>query len=490
MTDLIVVDDPAAWPATLSGASVVAASDYLANARSFTQRALRIYNLCKSYRYQHYGYYVSLLATARGHRPLPDVATMQDLKSWSMLRLLTEDIDDVIQKSLHTIESDEFVLSIYFGQNMAQRHAQLARRLFNLVPAPLLRARFRKRNDQWQLRSLRAISVGEISESHRDFLVKAIETHFSRRERTQRRDVPGGFHLAILANDKEASPPSDPAALKKFARAAKKLGLNVEFVGADDYGRIAEFDALLIRETTSVSHHTYRFARRAELEGLVVIDSPVCIIRCTNKVYLAELMQRRNIPIPQTLIVHKKNQHEVAEKLGFPVVLKRPDSSFSVGVSKADNAEELSARLQEMFQHSDLVVAQAYMPTDFDWRIGVIDGEPLFACRYHMVSKHWQIYHRDQKGRVSSGGFDTLALEDVPKRVVKTALRAANAVGTGLYGVDLKEIGGKCYVVEVNDNPSVDSGVEDKVLGMALYERIMSVFLARIEARKRSDQSD
>ncbi|MDQ6620217.1 MAG: RimK family alpha-L-glutamate ligase, partial [Pseudomonadota bacterium] len=52
------------------------------------------------------------------------------------------------------------------------------------------------------------------------------------------------------------------------------------------------------------------------------------------------------------------------------------------------------------------------------------------------------------------------------------------------YGVDLKEVEGCCYVIEVNDNPNVDEGNEDAVLGEAIYERIMGVFRARIEARR------
>ena len=71
-----------------------------------------------------------------------------------------------------------------------------------------------------------------------------------------------------------------------------------------------------------------------------------------------------------------------------------------------------------------------------------------------------------------------------PPRVVSTALKVANLIGDGLYGVDLKEIDGKCYVIEVNDNPSIDSGVEDAVLRGALYDRIMEVFLKRLEHKR------
>jgi glutathione synthase/RimK-type ligase-like ATP-grasp enzyme len=68
--------------------------------------------------------------------------------------------------------------------------------------------------------------------------------------------------------------------------------------------------------------------------------------------------------------------------------------------------------------------------------------------------------------------------------VVRTALRAANLIGDGLYGVDLKQVGRKCYIIEVNDNPNLDAGTEDIHLGDELYEWVMQVFLARIQRLK------
>jgi glutathione synthase/RimK-type ligase-like ATP-grasp enzyme len=60
-------------------------------------------------------------------------------------------------------------------------------------------------------------------------------------------------------------------------------------------------------------------------------------------------------------------------------------------------------------------------------------------------------------------------------------LNAANLIGSGFYGVDLKQIGNECYVIEVNDNPNVDAGNEDGVLGPALYREIMGVMKRRIQ---------
>src|SRR5678815_5780301 len=93
------------------------------------------------------------------------------------------------------------------------------------------------------------------------------------------------YDLAILVNPDENDPPSDAAALRKFGRAAESIGLDPQIITREDYRRVAEFDALFIRETTAVNHHTFRFSRRAPAEGLAVIDDPESIIRCSNEVY-------------------------------------------------------------------------------------------------------------------------------------------------------------------------------------------------------------
>jgi len=121
VTNLIVVDDRERWPEEIAGARVVDALTYLTAEEFSRGRGLRVFNLCASYRYQQYGYYVSLLATARGQRPLPDVATIQDLKTRTLPRLASDDLDAIIQRSLHTLESEEFTLSVYFGRNIARR---------------------------------------------------------------------------------------------------------------------------------------------------------------------------------------------------------------------------------------------------------------------------------------------------------------------------------------------------------------------------------
>jgi glutathione synthase/RimK-type ligase-like ATP-grasp enzyme len=483
---LIVVNDPKQWPFQIPNVDVIDARSYLTRPEFSDMRGAKVFNLCRSYRYQTTGYYVSLLAEARGHKPLPSVTTIQDLKSQSMIRLVSEELEELIQQNLAPIQSDEFTLSIYFGRNLARRYDRLALHLFNLFQSPLLRAKFvrDKRDREWLLHNVDAISASEVPESHWPFVVQVATEHFSGRRARVRRQPRMRYDLAILCASDDPEPPSDEKAIKRFVRAAESMGMDTELIDRDDYARLAEFDALFIRDTTYVNHYTYRFARRAASEGLVVIDDPESIVKCTNKVYLAELMAHHGVPIPQTIVVHRDNLDSIPTELGFPCVLKKPDSAFSQGVVKVENDEELQVQLKLLLDESELIVAQEFLPTTFDWRIGILDRQPLYACKYYMAPNHWQIVQRDGQGHRRYGKWETLPVELAPAKAVRAALRAANLIGNGLYGVDVKQSGDQFYVIEVNDNPNIDSGVEDSVLKQELYRRIMSVFLRRIEQRK------
>ena len=72
---------------------------------------------------------------------------------------------------------------------------------------------------------------------------------------------------------------------------------------------------------------------------------------------------------------------------------------------------------------------------------------------------------------------------EVPKVVLEAALKAARIIGNGLYGVDVKQKDNKAYVIEVNDNPSIEYKIEDRYLGDELYMQIMNEFQIRLEAR-------
>jgi glutathione synthase/RimK-type ligase-like ATP-grasp enzyme len=471
----------------MEGIEVVPARKYLTDARYGKIRKAKLFNLCRSYRYQRMGYYVSLLAAARGHQPLPDISTIQDFKSPAIVRIASEDIDNLIQQSLRHLKNTEFTLSIYFGRNLAKTYDRLSHQLFALFQAPFLRASFvlNARSGKWTLNTIGPIAAREIPEDHFEFVVKTARDFFMNRRRIVRKRTKHRFDLAILQNQNEDVPPSSPRALKKFAKAAESVGFATEFITKDDYGRLAEFDALFIRETTNVNHYTYLFARRAAAKGIVVVDDPQSILKCTNKVFLAELLQQHKISVPKTLIFERESYKKMLKHVEMPCILKQPDSSFSQGVVKVETMEDLGKWAERLLDKSDMIIAQEFLPTEFDWRVGVFNHQPLFVCKYFMAKKHWQIIKRDSQGRITDDGdAESMPVEFAPRDLIRTALRATRLIGDGLYGVDIKQVNNKFVVIEVNDNPNVDAGVEDSVLKDELYLRIMRVMMGRVEQRK------
>jgi glutathione synthase/RimK-type ligase-like ATP-grasp enzyme len=482
VTILVVIENPEECPLHFAGVEPVAARTYLTEPAFSGLKGVKVFNICRSYRYQSIGYYVSLLAEARLHKPVPNITTIQDMKSVGIIRLVSEELNDMMQKLFTPDDPQKISINIYFGKNPDKRFETIGSRLFKFFPAPFLRADFGF-YAEWQLVNVSPLTVKEIPVQERSFAEAVASEYFAGKKLYIPKRAVSRYDLAILHDPEEQRPPSDARALRRFAKAADELDIGMELITKEDSNRLSEFDGLFIRETTNVDHHTYRMARKAVAEGLVVIDDPESILRCSNKVYLAELLGRSRIPIPRTYILHNKNIDQLASQIGYPCILKQPDSSFSRGVVRAGDKDSMLEQARQLLKKSELVIAQEFMPSEFDWRIGILDRKPLFACKYFMAGNHWQIVRKDKGGREVYGKVETLPVGKAPSVVVKTALKAANLIGDGLYGVDLKQIGKTAVVIEVNDNPTIEAGYEDDILQDELYMRIMEVFLKRIEDR-------
>lgn len=487
MQSIVVVNKPKDWNFQVLDVEVISAKGYLTDSKYSEISNARVYNLCQSYRYQGLGYYVSLLAEARGHRSFPNITTIQDFKSQSIIRIISDELDKLIQRSLSRLRSTQFDLNIYFGKSVAKQHEQLSRQLYNLFQSPLLRVCFiwHQEQQKWFLQNIFPLPLNQIPDLHKPYLVEFARQYFGRKRIRSSLSNSKLIHdIAILINPDDKSPPSDKKAIDRFMEAAENEGMRPKIISKNDYSRIPEFDALFIRETTAVNHYTYRFARRASAENLVVIDDPISIVRCANKVYMAEMLKKANIPTPKTLIIHKKSTTELISKLNLPFVLKQPDGSFSNGVVKVGDQNSLNEELQRLLNQSDLIIAQEFVPTDFDWRIGILDKKPLYACKYFMAENHWQINRWESSGHVNEGNHEAVPIENVPQRVIQMAKRAASLIGDGFYGVDIKQSGNQVMLIEINDNPSIEFNVEDGVLKDKLYKEIMRCILQRIKKKK------
>ncbi len=489
---IVIVEKLKDWNSYYPVEQLMTPQDYLVNwdeklyDTKESKERIKIINLCRNYKYLSNGYYCSLLAEARGHSVIPSVNTINDLSRSFLYNLQTEDLDMDIQKAFkHQGTDEKFSITIYFGKTDKEVLQDVARQIFDLFASPILHVDF-EWDKKWQIQSIRAGSINILSETDEDKFAAALDEYSGKIWRKPKAKKKYRYDMAILHNPSDPLPPSDKKALNNFIKAGKENDVLVELIEKKDYNRIAEFDALFIRETTALTNHTYRFAKKAESEGLVVIDDPMSILRCTNKIYMHNVSHANGIHTPKTIILSNNPEHLKAamDEIGLPMIIKIPDGSFSKGVYKVKTKEELEKVTEDLFKKTALLLAQEFFYTDFDWRIGVFNDRPIFACKYYMTKGHWQIYNHNSKSGENTGDAETLPISKVPKHVINTALKISGEIGDSLYGVDLKERDGKAYVIEVNDNPNIDEGVEDAIAGEDLYHNIIHEFVRRIEAKK------
>lgn len=485
MSWLIIVDQNRDFANADTPHKVMTSRDYLSRPQLFGDLKPKIINLSRNYSYQAFGYYVSLLAEARGQRIIPSVETMVELSRKTLYKHALPELEDRLnrcfEKSANGYGADAQVLAC-FGMTEDLALSPFTRLLFDWFRAPVLKV-YLEGNGYRRIKRIALEPASGLKGADAEFFRTALDQYTKRAWRAARTRVPAKYTLAVLYDPNEELPPSKEHSLKHLARVAERFSLEVAPIRRSELDRLSEFDALFIRETTSIDNHTYRFARRAQQEGMPVIDDPQSMIRCTNKVYLAELLDANRLPTPRTVIVQSvKQADDLPDRLGWPVVLKIPDGSFSRGVFKTESMDDLRQKLRELLEETDLLIAQEYMPTAFDWRIGVLDGEPLYACQYLMAKQHWQIVKHQPGKAPDEGGFRSVPLDRTPAEVIDIAVRSAKLIGAGLYGVDIKQTDNGLCVIEVNDNPDLNHGIEDLSEKDAVWEKLIAWFVRRLEA--------
>jgi glutathione synthase/RimK-type ligase-like ATP-grasp enzyme/gamma-glutamyl:cysteine ligase YbdK (ATP-grasp superfamily) len=475
----IVVVSRRSDAAELPDALVATADEYLAGSGDLGEPGLTVVNLCRSYRYRTKGYYVSLLADARGQQVLPRIDTVEALSDEFAIRRALEEAGLPTARGDDGEENEAEFLT-YLGRIPDPRLSGLAREIHRIWPAPVLRLSLRLEDGAWRVDDVSLLPVGQIPQEVRAPLLEALlagsglEPPPTRREETR-------ASLAVLYDDQDLFAPSTPETIERLERVGALLGVHVRRLGPGEIDRLGEYDALFIRSLTGVREPSFQWALRAEALGMPVLDDPQSIIRCSNKVFLEELLRRERIPTPRTLVITPGTPwEEVKRELGAPVVVKLPDSSFSAAVHRISSAEEYARTMKEMLRRSPLMIAQEFLPTDFDWRITVLEGRVLFAARYFMAEGHWQI-RTEEGGTERYGKVQAVPRDDAPRKVVEMALRAAALIGDGLYGVDIKETRKGPVIIEINDNPNIDLGDDDAADGEQIYRDLIEVFARRVE---------
>jgi len=268
-------------------------------------------------------------------------------------------------------------------------------------------------------------------------------------------------------------------ALIRLRDQAEAMGHTVYFIFPVEVRKVARVDGLFIRSRTDPLHISYVAAKLAVFHGIPVIDDPVSIQVCSDKVNMYLHLMNRNVRIPETRFLSKREitrsgAEEVFATLGRPVILKEPSTSFSLRVEKVETVDQLLKVAKRFIKLSDWIVAQQYLSSSYDWRIGVLDGKLLYAAQYIIPSETFKIQDT-VNGHLVYCAVRSVPAAEVPRPVIETGVAAARAIGRGLYGVDIKVCDDTPYVIEVNDNPSLEGGEDTSYPD--LYHRVVAALV-------------
>ena len=269
--------------------------------------------------------------------------------------------------------------------------------------------------------------------------------------------------------------------LFNFRQAALELGHNLDFIFKDDAKYIKNYDAIFIRALTDPLNTSYVISRIAELNNIRVLDKSSDIRICSDKVNMYSHLQKDNVQHPPTVFLKNdelsvENARDFFESLGMPLVLKAPNSSFSAYVEKVSTPDEFLRFGKKFLRRSDIIIVQQYLPSRFDWRVVLLDNKVISVVKYVMDPNAWKIVDHDHEGKLLQCTVEGMEIDNVNPKLIETALAAGKAIGDGLYGVDLKEVDNEFYVIEVNDNPNIDQGLEDQK-SPYIYEWIIKYLL-------------
>src|SRR6185437_6451850 len=270
---VIVVEKASDWGSYYPSVDVVSAADYLREPAGSDDERTHVINLCRSYKYLGTGYYVSLLAEARGHKVMPSVRTINDLGRRSLYGV---DIEDLNTNLTHFLpaggrDTTDFGILVYFGETAYPALQDLSRQVFESFPCPLLRIEF-ERDRVWQVSSIKPVGLHTLDDAQEDAFAEELDRFSRKLWRKPRARKLYRYDLAMLVDPNEQMPPSNRKALKQFVAAGKELGIEV-------------------------------------------IDDPASILRCTNKIFLNDLMVSRKLAVPRTEILYRddgKGMKEVA----------------------------------------------------------------------------------------------------------------------------------------------------------------------------------
>ena len=224
----------------------------------------------------------------------------------------------------------------------------------------------------------------------------------------------------------------------------------------------AVFDDLdVVLDRCLATSRSLYITRFLDAYGVPVVNSSETAQLCADKVKNSLALEAAGVPTPNTTVAFTTDAAlEAIEAFGYPCVLKPVVGSWGRLMAKIDTRDAAEAILEHKatlghYEHKVFYIQEFVEKPGRDIRVLAVDGEPVASMT--RSSDHW-LTNAAKGGETAEFELDDRARELVEK--------ASAAVGGGLLGVDLMEVGSDYTVHEVNHT------VEFKALNDAVGDSV------------------
>jgi len=170
------------------------------------------------------------------------------------------------------------------------------------------------------------------------------------------------------------------------------------------------------------------------------------LVTARNKYLALQALHSAGVRIPESMLVASRSRgEEPTDYLPPPLVLKLLSGTQGIGVMRVKDVKEAGPIIDTLSELDQMICLQEYLPNPGeDIRVFVVGGEVVAAMKRKAAPNEW-------RSNIHIGGKGT---EHKPNSVeTETAIKAAEAVGVEIAGVDMITVGTEPYVIEVNASP-------------------------------------
>jgi ribosomal protein S6--L-glutamate ligase len=213
-----------------------------------------------------------------------------------------------------------------------------------------------------------------------------------------------------------------------------------------DKKSLSRLDLVIPRIGRSLTQLGIMLLRHFELMGIPTTLSVNGLLTARNKYLALQALHKARIRIPESVLIAFRNRNEEpTEYLSPPLVLKLLSGTQGIGVMLVKDVKEAGPIIDTLSDLDQIICLQKFLPNPGeDIRVFVVGSEIIGAMKRKAAPHEW-------RSNIHIGGHG-IAHQPTPAET-ETAIKAAEAVGVEIAGVDLISVGNEPYVIEVNASP-------------------------------------